>query len=723
MAQVSQILLERIMIILLTIFLACLVSPLYITNGSAWHWPLFEFAKLHIAIDFYYDRLTWLMLSLVGFMSVIIYSYSKRYLFSDRNQTRFMMQLFLLTLAVMLLMISGSLLTAFIAWQLIGLSLYLLLNHYHYDIKSNKAAKKKFMINRVGDICFLLAVVMTINHYGTTAFPVLFQQATAFDPWILLLVFVAVMTKSAQFPFHIWLIDTMEAPTPVSALMHAGVINSGGFLLARLSPMLYQAPYLLLLIFLVGLVTALLGNYYMKTQPDIKKQLAYSTVGQMGYMVMQCGLGCFSSAVFHLIAHGFFKATLFLSSGSTLSTANQTPSQNKPGRLQQWRQWTISLLITILFIGCGLWINSQEINPLLWLFIATSVFYLINAIWARFDRLLTRGLFVVLIAGLFGFYLFMLHTFDSLIDVDVANQQLITLGWVMVSVVLALMVLYKLICGCLPTTSRKKFFIKLFLTSFYKGRIELMYRRYLINPLRRLGDQLLKHRLILLVAAIWLAACMAYYLFGLHNHAPLGNATIVIVSMGFLVVLLLMANRVYALSRLFVMLILITFSLSTIAFYSGLLELELIGGYQLLNSLLVLTGFALLLRKRSSRSQQAALIHNRLPWSHFYMSVFLMLLIGIPGTASFISEFYLLSGLLQLHFLMAVLLGGSMALLALVVLHALQEHFFNPRTIAQYTLPITPGLHVVCLALIGFNIFNGIYPAALLRVFSMLLGT
>ena len=193
---------------MLFVFVICAVSPLLIAIHSSFHWQTPIVDNITLSIDLYYDELTWVMLCLVSFVSLIIHSYAARYLLSDQNQARLIGQLSLLTFSVILLMMSGSLFTAFIAWQLIGLSLFLLLNHYHYDVKANKAAKKKFMINRVGDICFLLAVIITFRHYGSTAFPVLFAHQTDINWVILALIFIAIMTKSAQFPFHIWLIDT-----------------------------------------------------------------------------------------------------------------------------------------------------------------------------------------------------------------------------------------------------------------------------------------------------------------------------------------------------------------------------------------------------------------------------------------------------------------------------------------------------------------------------------
>lgn len=695
---------------MLIVFLYCLLSPLFIPIQYAWTWQALVFKNLKLSIVLHYDLLTWVMLCLVSFVSLIIHSYATRYLRSDQNQKRFMGQLSLLTFSVILLMLSGSLFTAFIAWQFIGLSLYLLLNHYHYDVKANKAAKKKFMINRVGDICFLLAVIMSFQQYGTTTFTTLFQHASHFNHTILVLVFIAIMTKSAQFPFHIWLIDTMEAPTPVSALMHAGVINAGGFLLARLSPLYDHVTYLLLFIFLVGAITALLGNFFMQHQPDIKKRLAYSTVSQMGYMIMQCGLGCFTSALFHLIAHGFFKASLFLSAGNRLKKGN-LPSCTSHRTLA-----VINFILTIILITIGVFYfryNTQiSLNPLLWLFIAISIFQLLNKALSQYNVTLTKIFIIFSIGFVFTVYLLLLKTFNLILTPSVAETPIFTVGWSTIAVLVVVSSLCVFFYKSSTASTQKIILQKIYLFGFHKGNIERFYRRYAINPMRRWGDFLLGLKPITIGGVFFIS--MATFFFS--------QITFIIAELIFLIFILLIANRVAKLSHLLITLSLMIFGFTSLAFGLGQDSMNLIGHFHWLNSLLIIAGFFLLLLKSRNISRTQSFIQNRLPWSHFYMSLFLMLLIGIPGTANFITEFYLLSALLEINIFLAVILGASLLLLALVVLHSLQIHFFNPKTITQYAVPISPNLHGICITIIAFNIFNGLYPAILLQQLSNVIG-
>ena len=170
---------------------------------------------------------------------------------------------------------------------------------------------------------------------------------------ITLLIFIGAMAKSAQFPLHVWLPDTMDSPTPVSALMHAGIINAGGFLLNRLAPLYSLSPTILHIVFVVGALTVLLGASMMLVQNDIKKTLGFSTMGQMGYMIMECGLGAFGLAIFHLIAHGLFKASLFLGAGNVIHESRQEPkfptsAKPPPPRGPTQLTWATGLLVTLL---------------------------------------------------------------------------------------------------------------------------------------------------------------------------------------------------------------------------------------------------------------------------------------------------------------------------------------------------------------------------------------
>lgn len=722
-------------IFMLAILLICVLSPIFIPMPTTYRWGLFSFVGQHLAISLYYDPLTWIMLCFISFISLVIHSYAARYLLSDVNQSRFMGQLSVLTFSVMLLMMSGSLFTAFIAWQFIGVSLYLLLNHYHYDLRANKAAKKKFIINRIGDICFLLAVVIALHQYGNTGFETLFSHAAGLDPMVLLLITVAIMTKSAQFPFHLWLIDTMEAPTPVSALMHAGVINAGGFLLARLSPLYDHFSYLLLFIFVVGLVTAMLGSFFMQHQADVKKQLAYSTMGQMGYMLIQCGLGCFASAVFHLIVHGFFKATLFLSAGGALKQSNHcadAPLKQPASRLMIF---IISLIISALLIVVGVGYFSMHhtvsLNPLLWLFVAISTFQVMRAALLRATNWPTAclSLFAVIVA--FMAYLIILKHFTHLLTSSLAEQAMPMTGWIAIAVLLTIIGLSWLCVRYLPARYKIRLCYKLYLLGFEKGNIEKHYRHYLINPIRHLGDALLKRFCLMNVSAkaLILVCIVLYFVISIigclpiqHDLSCLQCPIMLPFNLSVLLLILVIANRVKTLPQLTVTLALSVLAITSMAFAIDSQGMRIIGLFQCMNGVLIAAAFSLLLLKRHKAGTDLMLLDNRLPWGHVYMSFLLMLLIGVPGTASFISEFYLLYGLVHGQLMLALMFGAGMVLLALVVLHTLQVHFFNPNTMRQYAMPVGPWLHLMCLFVIGFNLFNGIFPTFLLRALSITIG-
>jgi NADH-quinone oxidoreductase subunit L len=226
----------------------------------------------------------------------------------------------------------------FLFWQILSYLLYLLA-HNHVHPGTLGGAFKTFTLLRVADTAFLAGIVLAYQLYGTLEFQELFARAAAMPmtlsilPWmevnattaVTFLLFIGAMGKSAQFPLHLWLPGSLFAPTPVHALLHAGIINAGGFLINRLAPLFGMSSTTLHLAFVIGTLTAALGATMMLVQNDIKKTLGFSTIGQMGYMIMECGLGAFSLAVFHLIAHGLFKATVFLNCGNVIHKARLEP--------------------------------------------------------------------------------------------------------------------------------------------------------------------------------------------------------------------------------------------------------------------------------------------------------------------------------------------------------------------------------------------------------------
>lgn len=292
-------------------------------------------------IELSIDRLSAVMMVVISGIGLVLYRYSVRYLQSELGQPRYQ-ALLALAISVLLVMVSSSdLVLLFLAWQLLSWLLSLLAYNYAH-LPTARSSFQTFIVLRVGDIAFLAGIVLAFQLYGTVEFSQLFERAAAapitLRPFgsgfeisgataVTLLIFIGAMSKSAQIPFHIWLPDSLFAPTPIHGLLHAGIINAGGFLLTRLAPLYVLSAATLHFVFVVGLVTAVLGTSMMLVQNDIKKSLGYSTIGQMGYMIMECGLGAFSLAIFHLIAHGLFKATIFLNCGNVIHETRQEPKR------------------------------------------------------------------------------------------------------------------------------------------------------------------------------------------------------------------------------------------------------------------------------------------------------------------------------------------------------------------------------------------------------------
>ena len=296
-------------------------------------------ANLALPLGFYIDRLSAIMMALILAVGTIVYRYSVNYMYEDRFYRRFMALIGLTTFVLLCMVSSANLIMLFIFWQLLSYLLYLLAHNLTHPA-TLEGAFKTFTFLRIGDAAFLAGIVLAHSLYGTIEFHELFARAAetslTVSPFpgveiggptaVTLLLFIGVMSKSAQFPLHVWLPSSLYAPTSVHALLHAGIINAGGFLMNRLAPLYGLSPITLHIALVVGTLTAILGASMMLTQNDIKKTLGFSTIGQMGYMIMECGLGAFGLAVFHLIAHGIFKATVFLNCGNVIHKARQEPA-------------------------------------------------------------------------------------------------------------------------------------------------------------------------------------------------------------------------------------------------------------------------------------------------------------------------------------------------------------------------------------------------------------
>jgi len=310
-----------------------------------------------VSANFLVDSLTAVLLIVVTTVGMLVHVYSIGYMAHDPGRWRFFAYLNLFMFSMLLLVLAANFVLLFAAWELVGLSSYLLIGFWYNRRSAALAAKKAFLVNRVGDFGFALGVaaiwttVGTLNFFTTEAGPGVFEllpealHAGAIEPWMMtgiaLLLFAGAVGKSAQFPLHVWLPDAMEGPTPVSALIHAAtMVNAGVYFVARANPIFAEAPQAMVLVAAVGIFTAILAASIAFSQRDIKRVLAYSTLSQLGYMFAGLGVGAFTAAIFHLMTHGFFKGLLFLGSGSVIHAVHDEQDMNRMGGL--WRRIPIT---------------------------------------------------------------------------------------------------------------------------------------------------------------------------------------------------------------------------------------------------------------------------------------------------------------------------------------------------------------------------------------------
>jgi NAD(P)H-quinone oxidoreductase subunit 5 len=351
------------------------------------------------------DPLSALMLVLVSFLGVVVTRYAVNYLDGDPRQATFSRWLVLTLTSVLVLVLSSNLLLFTAAWIATSLSLHQLLTFYRERPAAVIAARKKFIISRLADACMITALVLVWRGHGTWEFHELFANPAGPHAGLVAgLLVAAAMLKSAQFPFHSWLPDTLETPTPVSALMHAGIINAGGFLIVRLSPLVTQSSTALNTLALLGAFTALFASVIMMTQTSIKKSLAWSTVAQMGFMMLQCGLGAFALAMMHIVAHSLYKAHAFLSSGSVVNIAKS--SWTPVGRPAAHPLVVLGSLAVSIAVGLGIAMAlgvSLQSDPGHTLLIAVFIMAMAHLLWTLWSssmrqRLILRGIGLVAVA-------------------------------------------------------------------------------------------------------------------------------------------------------------------------------------------------------------------------------------------------------------------------------------------------------------------------------------
>nr|CDG50888.1 NADH dehydrogenase subunit 5 [Hormathia digitata] len=318
------------------------------TYIKLWRWLDSDLVTAYFGLQF--DSLTATMLLVVTSVSTLVHIFSTAYMDGDPHVPRFMSYLSLFTFFMILLVTSDNYPQLFIGWEGVGLCSYLLINFWLTRIEANKAAIKAMLVNRVGDIGFVLAMLAIWDQFGCLDFASVFN-IVALTPsdnttLICLFLFIGAVGKSAQLGLHTWLPDAMEGPTPVSALIHAAtMVTAGVFLLIRSSPLLEQAPTALMVVTIVGSLTAFVAATVGLVQNDLKKVIAYSTCSQLGYMVMACGLSQYSISLFHLMNHAFFKALLFLSAGSVIHALADEQDMRKMGGLIKSIPFTYTMMI------------------------------------------------------------------------------------------------------------------------------------------------------------------------------------------------------------------------------------------------------------------------------------------------------------------------------------------------------------------------------------------
>ncbi|MES2393286.1 MAG: NADH-quinone oxidoreductase subunit L [Acidobacteriota bacterium] len=315
----------------------------------------------HVNFAFTVDHLTLIMLAIVTGVGFLIHVYSVGYMAHEEGYWRFFAYLNLFMFFMLVLVLSSSFLLLFVGWEGVGLASYLLIGFYFTKDSAATAGKKAFVVNRIGDFGFLLAMFLLIAHYGSLSFDSVFTQIAAspihggFLTAIALLLFVGATGKSAQIPLYIWLPDAMEGPTPVSALIHAAtMVTAGVYMLARCHVLIDRSPAAMVVIACIGAATALVAATIGLVQHDIKRVLAYSTVSQLGYMVLACGVGAYSAGIFHLMTHAFFKALLFLSAGSVIHALSGEQDMRLMGGLWKRIPVTFACMTAGVFAIAGM---------------------------------------------------------------------------------------------------------------------------------------------------------------------------------------------------------------------------------------------------------------------------------------------------------------------------------------------------------------------------------
>jgi NADH-quinone oxidoreductase subunit L len=337
-------------------------------NATIYEWM--NLGGLKMEVGFLVDGLTAMMMVVVSFVSLMVHVYTIGYMADDPGYQRFFSYISLFTFSMLMLVMSNNFLQLFFGWEAVGLVSYLLIGFWFKKPTAIFANMKAFLVNRVGDFGFILGIGLIVTYAGTLSYAEAFAKAEELaklpfpspfggSDWMLITVtciclFIGAMGKSAQFPLHVWLPDSMEGPTPISALIHAAtMVTAGIFMVARMSPLFELSDTALNFILVIGAITALFMGFLGIIQNDIKRVVAYSTLSQLGYMTVALGASAYSVAVFHLMTHAFFKALLFLGAGSVIIGMHHDQDIRNMGGLRKYMPitWITSLLGSLALIG------------------------------------------------------------------------------------------------------------------------------------------------------------------------------------------------------------------------------------------------------------------------------------------------------------------------------------------------------------------------------------
>ena len=354
-------------------FICALVIFVDVLNGNSFNGSVYTWARsggTSFEIGFLIDRLSALMMIVVTFVSLMVHVYTIGYMAQDPGYQRFFAYISLFTFSMLMLVMANNFLQLFFGWEAVGLVSYLLIGFWYTRPTAIYASLKAFLVNRVGDFGFLLGIGLILATFGTLDYSAVFSQASALQDisleiipnhsWHLLtviciLLFIGAMGKSAQFPLHVWLPDSMEGPTPISALIHAAtMVTAGIFMVARMSSLFELSETARSVVLVIGAITALAMGLVALTQFDLKRVVAYSTLSQLGYMTVALGASAYSAAMFHLMTHAFFKAVLFLAAGSVIIALHHEQDMRRMGGLKKFMPWTYWTLLIGAIASAGI---------------------------------------------------------------------------------------------------------------------------------------------------------------------------------------------------------------------------------------------------------------------------------------------------------------------------------------------------------------------------------